>query len=868
MVLYSQKKEIFRKKRCNLFHVRRILCWETKFSPLRTFRGTFFQKMRLNIIGRDSLSRQHLKGGMNMKKFKRTAALVLALLMLMIPLTACGNDPGGTGDSGKPGSAGKNEDPRPEFVYVPEYHYVKSDLSPESIYNAVYHDGKIYAMCSLRGEEITQVDEYSGETWSYYEYRNTIVTCNIDGTDFAELPDYTPIVEESEYGGSSTSNFQIDAQGNLWLMEYVYEQTFELPEDFNEETDDPWMYPSSYTESYYLRKLSPTGAELELFDLSFLKGEDEDYFYVGGMCLDGAGNIYLTIDTVLIVLDGSCSELFRLEAPNWIQDLQRLKDGSVGVVAPTEDYSKNVIMSVDLEAKAFGEDTPEMPVNAWNYMDGNGMYDFYYTTGTDLFGYDVATGESQSVLNWIDCDLNSDDLSVRLAVDDSTVVCTTYSNGDGEMEFIILKKTPSSQVPQKTILTFACVNMDWNMRREIIEFNKTNDTYRIQVKDYSQYNTSEDYTLGQTKLNTEIIAGNVPDIFDINGLTIDLYASKGLLENLWPWIDADEGIGGRDALVESVFNAMCDSNGNLYQITPSFSIRTLVGHPSIVGDEPGWTLSQLRDAFSRMPQGAEIFYQGMTKADVFQNCLYTSVGEMVDWETGQCYFDSPEFIDLLKFTDYFPIEFDWDNFNYETDYDDEYVRIRDGRQMLASVYFSGMDSIFSYKALFNNEFTFIGYPTQEGNGAAFAINGGLAMSAACENKEGAWQFMRTMLTEEYQEEYNYWNLSTNKKILYQRLEEQNTPTYETDPVTGVTYEVPIYEMWVQDGTLPVYSLSDQEMEKVYDLIENTDRLFSYNEKLSEIIMEEAQAYFLGVKSAEEVASLIQNRVYIVVNEQK
>ena len=43
--------------------------------------------------------------------------------------------------------------------------------------------------------------------------------------------------------------------------------------------------------------------------------------------------------------------------------------------------------------------------------------------------------------------------------------------------------------------------------------------------DYSQFNTEDDYSAGVTKLNTEIISGNVPDIFVSDQLPIEQYLS-------------------------------------------------------------------------------------------------------------------------------------------------------------------------------------------------------------------------------------------------------------------------------------------------------------------------------------------------------
>lgn len=79
-----------------------------------------------------------------------------------------------------------------------------------------------------------------------------------------------------------------------------------------------------------------------------------------------------------------------------------------------------------------------------------------------------------------------------------------------------------------TTLRLACNYLGYDLRKEILDFNRSNSGVRIEVTDYSQYNTEEDYTAGLTKLNTEIISGNVPDLFIADELPIEQYGAKGL----------------------------------------------------------------------------------------------------------------------------------------------------------------------------------------------------------------------------------------------------------------------------------------------------------------------------------------------------
>ena len=53
-----------------------------------------------------------------------------------------------------------------------------------------------------------------------------------------------------------------------------------------------------------------------------------------------------------------------------------------------------------------------------------------------------------------------------------------------------------------------------------------------------------------------------------------------------------------------------------------------------------------------------------------------------------------------------------------------------------------------------------------------------------------------------------------------------------------------------------------------ELYNNVTRMTDYDTSIFEIVSDEAESYFNGDKSAQEVASLIQSRVNLYVNEQR
>lgn len=805
-----------------------------------------------------------------MKLIRKGAALLLAFAM-MLSFAACGGKSDG-------GDAGKEN----EYSYIAQY--LPVDIGAEYINAACWNDGVIYMIAQIEDgeEEYTydsgEVDENGAPVMvseTYPTYRNVLMAVNTDGSNAHELANYTePVIPEGAMEGSAgVQKLMADPSGKLWVLENIDAYYFDVPDDFDETTDSYWNYDYTDKNSYRLRQLDAEGSEILVVDLAFLAEESQnDWYYVNTVEFDGEGNIYVVADDGLTVLDPTGAKLFNFELGQneWINTVVRLADGTVA--AQTYGNEGQDFKVIDIAAKGWG-DSITVPTNAYYFYAGSGDYDLYCGSETSLYGVDTATGESTMLLTWLNLSIDNYNLSSVIPLEDGTIFCISntydYNTGESAMEFIDLVRVPTAELAEKTTLTYACLYLDYNIRSMILDFNKNSDKYLIQIKDYSQYNTEDDYSAGLTKLTTEILTGNIPDMMSTDSLPMSQYASKGLLEDLWPYIEADTELGGRDALVPSLFKAL-EVDGSLYQICSTFSVQTAYGLASVVGTEPGWTLDEMLAAYASLPQGATMFDFSYTKSQMLSMLCYMFMDNFVDWESGQCSFDSQQFIDLLRLTEYFPETFDWENFNYDTDYVESYAAVRAGQQLLAT---GNLYSIDSYYYNFGgpdiSDLTFIGYPSGgQDNGAAFSVSGGIAMSSTCADKAGAWEFMRTMLTKEYQSQ-NSWSLPTNQNLLDEKFKDLTTPTYVTDENGDKVEEAKNY-YWdynTQEQT-PVYAMDQETEAKFRSLIEDTTRVYSYDENIYTIISDEAAAYFAGQSTAEAIAKNIQSRVSLYVNEQK
>lgn len=848
-----------------------------------------------------------------MKCKKRVLTLLLALCMLL-SLAACG-------------SKNAEDDTRQlsATVYVPEFLSLDLDILGKN-YNLSggCTDGtNVYLLAYV------YPDYEAGEEG---DSRTLLIRFPLDGGEPTEMKSFQSGSTEED-GTEVHRNFnslRTGIDGSLWLEESTYSYVFDLPKDFDEETDSKYNYTTDTVRKEYQVQLDSTGTEITRIDTSDLQEKaGVEGRYQNGLLVDKDGDIFITDSQKIVVLDSSMNVRFTVEDSNMRGgSLVELSDGSIGATVYVTDAANQSttaqLRTIDKTAKGWAEKSYDLPFNAsYNLYSGGGDYLFYYMNGDALYGYRAEAEEGkpneQRLLSWLESDINADNISFFSFLSDGRVVVMTESwyGGNDDITLAILTETDRSELPEKTTLTYATMGIGSDERSRILEFNRNSSTHRIQITDYSEYSTEDDYTAGITKLNTEILAGKVPDIISVNSLPIRQYGAKGILEDLWPYIENDTEIGGREGIMERVFQA-AEQDGKLYQVFDTFAISTVIGSRKQLGDRTTWTMAELKEALASMPEGCAIFGEWDTKESMLNTLLRMNLDSYVNWQTGECGFDSDSFKSVLEFCNSFPMEYT----PVDGEYDDENSRISEGRQMLSRETLSGFENIQLNQAIFGgaealNTFyldyssypptvsdvpvktdwgysdaqnrvkpgqylTYIGYPREDGRcGSAFEINSGLAMSSSCKDKEGAWQFMRELLlpwepaSEDEQWGWNHWGFAANKEQFEKNAAEAMKVEYMTDgegnPILDLNGD-PIQESstgyGMGDLIVNIQATSQEEYNQVMDLYNAIDTLASSDNSIYDIVKEVAGSYFAGDRSLDDAAALIQNKVTIYVNESR
>lgn len=846
-----------------------------------------------------------------MKKRKRTLHRLLAALCclaLIFSLAACDRGGKTTPDGSDPtgsGSGNGTASPQPEgYVYTAEFIPMQGETENTYFSNFIF-DGTDRFLVSayvyndvgvIAYEEDDTLDGGDVEPEETEEPENDpmepvavpavpveesvyLYWMGLDGS-FTRLENYKPLPVErdGDVRGDTYIMNLIISDGSIYSLEEIYRSWYDGPDDA-ERYSQEWYEKGYYVyehneESFFLRVLDDTGAEKSIIDLSEIAAEVTEtsgYFYPSGFAADGKGHIILGAGNALILLDEEGNRLGSIPTDNWFEQTITLADGSVGVTYWGDNGQ--VISVVDFDAMALDEERTYPMANAYNLSPGGGKYDFYYVNGTSVMGYRLEDGTAERVINLLNVGVGANYVDRVSVLPDGRIVTTEYDYSEGrqKMSLVIMKEVPAASVPQKQTLTLATMGLDWTIRSAVAKYNRTNLEYRIEVQDYSEYDNPEDWSAGQTKLNTEIMAGNVPDILDLRSFSVSRLGARGLLADLTPYLEADSELSGQ--ISDAVLEAM-KTDGKLYQIATGYMVSTVIGAASVVGEEMGWTLEDFRRALASMPEGCEPFSQWTTRDTILSMGLTSEMSQLVDWGTGKCNFDSPRFTDLLEFAAQFPEEvtYDWENWTPE---DEESSRIASGRQMLMQATFSSFDDISYYDAAFGGNCTFIGYPTSEGVGNSLSFNGSsYGISGRSPNKEAAWNFIRILLTEDYQNE-NVWYFPTNQRSFEKRLKDAMAEEYLKDEKGEYILDEDGNKIRLSRGGyyagstyVEIYAMTQEQADKVLALIESCQRVTSADEELMQMIIEDVQPFFAGQKTAQEVARLLQSKMNIYINEQR
>lgn len=778
-----------------------------------------------------------------MKKglLKKVLSLSLAGGMVL-SLAACGKGQGGGG--------GNSTELAKQNVF--SYQDVPVELDGENT--------EVRDMMMLNDRVYTVLNSYS---WSETGNTNTteILSFKTDGTDSQAVKlESSPVnAGEGVMVNSWINTMTLGNDGSIYAVN----------EDSWEDSTDPENIIYQSTSS--LICWNGDGTIKWNLSMDELKGEQE-YFYVNRLFAQDDGTVVMMTgeEKPRFITVGSDGKV-QGEKPvsSTIAEMNgafyEMADGSMILVTYNTEGTKMYASTYDPKTDTEGE-KKELPGN-WNMFNSVNpgvATDFVLTNNMGVYSFNIGDAEPKMIMNFVNSDLSANYLQNIVMIDDKHFAAAYSSGDDYQTKVALFTSVDPKDIPDKAVIMIGWNYVDSAVRQRVVDFNKTSDKYRITVRDYSNYNTMEDYNAGYKQFNNDIISGNIPDILMTdNTMPLGNYIAKGLFADVGSMIEKDEELSQVE-FMENAFKAY-SVNDKLYAVVPTFNVATVIGKTSVVGDREGWTMEEMQQLLSSMPEGTQSFGD-ITRSYFFNMLMQFCGNDFVDQATGKCNFNSQEFINVLEFAKSLP-----EDVNREEggemmwrDYESQY---RDNKTVLMSTSIYDIRNMnYVINGTFGEEVSFVGFPSENKKGSVINSNLSFAISAKSKNQEGAWEFVRYYLTDEYQNSDKNWGLPVQKKAFMDRAEQAlSRPFYMDDTGKKIEYDDSIY---INDEEVVLPPMSRELMEEIVAFVESVDKTSYYNQDIQNIIDEETAAFFAGQKSASDVAGIIQSRAQIYVNESR
>lgn len=306
--------------------------------------------------------------------------------------------------------------------------------------------------------------------------------------------------------------------------------------------------------------------------------EEEGYFKQVAFGQDSS--IFASTDSSIyqVQQDGSCEKILSLDFnPCWIW----VKDGRIYIDNNWEQESMPVIY--DLEAKDFIEDEVLAEFVAGSYgvrnMNGTSSCDMYILPGEEETVYIAGKkGVHRHALGGNMMEQIVDG-SISLLSNPSYILADMVQleedaflalfEGGRLVRFIY--DPNAAAVPEKLITVYSLQENN-NVRQAVSYYQMQNPDVFVSYRIGMDGNDSVAREDAIKKLNTEVMAGEGPDIFVMDDLPFDSYVSKGMLMDLTEYL---EEYSKKEPLFDNVLDALA-KDGRAYAVPATISIPQTV----------------------------------------------------------------------------------------------------------------------------------------------------------------------------------------------------------------------------------------------------------------------------------------------------
>lgn len=506
---------------------------------------------------------------------------------------------------------------------------------------------------------------------------------------------------------------------------------------------------------------------------------------------------------------------------------------------------------------------PIMPLQVYGGCEDG----IYLCTGEGLWKYGPETGETKRLWLWDDeyVQIERSQIShISRGKETINLVCQRTEPQErqsllwkgGTLIFVSVGFGSRQDYPEKQVVT---ISRSYYQRFEEYSNHHMEELVRWYNRQGRKYKVvillpDEDIISGNSQyeffgeLEMQLMRGEGPDLIEVQGLNVDNLAAKGALEDLTPYYETSEVVNSGEIL-----EAVREAGGVMGQdmvVIPAFELDTMLSREKVEADD--WT--PLR--FLELVQGdGNLMFSTLRQKDALWYCMGVNLGgHFVNYEKRECYFESEEFCRVLEGCSNWEVELPTpiradsiEALEAQAQY------FKEQEWLLKQIGIRNMDNVLQY----NEEGAFwLGYPGWNGAEIQLQIMDGFVMNSASKNKEGAWDFLEFLLSEELQNSID-WGFPVRRNS----FEDYLSYSYmkEEDNSAEFNYNL-----------INVRHAAQEDFDLVWEMLDCAvyrPSGFNFNDNPVRVILEEETGmYFAGDATLEDTVKKIQSRVTLYLNE--
>lgn len=391
---------------------------------------------------------------------------------------------------------------------------------------------------------------------------------------------------------------------------------------------------------------------------------------------------------------------------------------------------------------------------------------------------------------------------------------------------------PAAQTPEQT-LTLGMIDFDAEksvLRSLIQSYNLSGAPVRIDILNYAD--GAESRADAVTRMTTELLAGNVPDLLDcsdLSGAQYAGYAKNGILLPLDGMPDAE--------LLSGILKP-CYVDGALYSVVGAFALDPLFGPAEKLG--ASLETSALDVLLGAVPD-VSFFWGGEDLLSVY--CRHAAE-QYLDYDTQTASFESEKFLNILTAC----------------------AAVSSAPPAPDSIMQQPMRSVSMYRSMQSQWYQQTGgafrvLALDSDGGTAYQPVLQLGVCAGSAMREAAQEALRGMLQEGFQQTIT--DAFPVCRAALRTLMQKEIDAQAVEQQTAIREEgrVEIGEA----GDL-AFLFDEAAADDLMNVLEHADCRSCGSQEILTIILDEADAYFKGRKTAQEAAQVMDRRAALFIAE--